>query len=236
MSEQPQNMEKVEQPTCSNTPATQNEFKDLRILTFNCKNILTCGPFFNDILKNMDICLIQEHWLFNCQLHLLNELHEDLIGIGKSVDDNDPIQPVNMPRGHGGVAIIWKKELDSLVNIIDLGNNRIQCIELLTPATKLLLISVYMPCKGSASQNLEFQECIDLLHEITQTFNNSHTILIGGDFNENIMSDKHSSRQLYVLDFMNENEFKTVDVGKTFINAYGQECSSIDFILFSDIN
>jgi glutathionyl-hydroquinone reductase len=31
---------------------------------------------------------------------------------------------------------------------------------------------------------------------------------------------------------MNENHFKTVDVGKTFINAYGQECSTIDFILF----
>jgi glutathionyl-hydroquinone reductase len=31
---------------------------------------------------------------------------------------------------------------------------------------------------------------------------------------------------------MNENDFKTVDVGKTFINAYGQECSTIDFILF----
>ena len=180
----------------------------------------------------MDICLIQEHWLFNCQLHLLNELHEDLIGIRKSVDYNDPTQPVNMPRGHGGV-IIWKKELDSLVNIIHLGNKRIQCIELLTPTTKLLLIYVYMACKGSASQNLEFQECIDLLHEITQTFNNSHTLLIGGDFNENIMSDKHSSRQLYVLDFMNENEFKTVDVGKPFINAYGQECPSIDFNLYS---
>ena len=57
-------MKKVEQSTCSNIPATQNEFKDLRILTFNCKNILTCGPFFNDTIKKMDICLIQEHWLF----------------------------------------------------------------------------------------------------------------------------------------------------------------------------
>ena len=54
-------------------------------------------------------------WLFDCQLDLLNEIHNDYIGIGKAVDSNDPIPPIQMPRGYGGVAILWKKELDSLI-------------------------------------------------------------------------------------------------------------------------
>ena len=27
----------------------------LRIVTLNCKNIQTCGPFFNDMINDMDI-------------------------------------------------------------------------------------------------------------------------------------------------------------------------------------
>ncbi|CAC5421255.1 unnamed protein product [Mytilus coruscus] len=80
--------------------------KTVKLLTFNCKNILTCGPFFAEATKHFDICLIQEHWLFNCQLNLLNVLNENLIGIGKSVDERDPLPPSHMPRGYGGVAIL----------------------------------------------------------------------------------------------------------------------------------
>ena len=55
----------------------------MRIGTLNCKNIQTCGPFFNDtcMINRMDMCMIQEHWLFNCQIQLLNEIHENLNGI-----------------------------------------------------------------------------------------------------------------------------------------------------------
>jgi hypothetical protein len=71
------------------------------------------------MINRMDICMIQEHWLFNCQIQLLNEIHENLNGIGKYVDDNDPLQPIQMPRGYGGTGILWKKELDHLINVID---------------------------------------------------------------------------------------------------------------------
>jgi hypothetical protein len=57
------------------------------------------------------------------------EIHNDYIGIGKAVDSNDPIPPIQMPRGYGGVAILWKKELDSLITSLKNGNERIQCVE-----------------------------------------------------------------------------------------------------------
>ena len=73
-------------------------------------------------------------------------IHENLIGIGKSVDDKDPLHPIQMPRGYGGTGILWKKELDHFINVIDIGNERIQCVEFMGSSRKLLLVSVYMPC------------------------------------------------------------------------------------------
>ena len=57
----------------------------LKILDFNCKNILTCGPFFQELNNSIDIYLLQEHWLFDCQLNLLNEIHQQYTGVGKAV-------------------------------------------------------------------------------------------------------------------------------------------------------
>jgi hypothetical protein len=41
---------------------------------------------------------------------LLDELHVKYTGVGKSVDNNEPIAPIQMPRGYGGTAIVWKKQ------------------------------------------------------------------------------------------------------------------------------
>jgi hypothetical protein len=46
----------------------------LNILTFNCKNIKTCGLLFKELETDVDIYLLQEHWLFDCQL-ILRLLH-----------------------------------------------------------------------------------------------------------------------------------------------------------------
>jgi hypothetical protein len=32
-----------------------------------------------------------------------------------------------------------------------------------------------------------FKQCVDILHEIFETYENTHQIIIGGDFNENIL-------------------------------------------------
>jgi hypothetical protein len=52
--------------------------------------------------------LIQEHWLFQVQIHLISEIHGEINYVGKGVDINDPLLPVSMPRGYGGVAVIWQ--------------------------------------------------------------------------------------------------------------------------------
>jgi hypothetical protein len=48
-----------------------------------------------------------------------------------------------MPRGYEGVAILWRKELDSLLTPLKIGNERIQCVETEgNPNT--LVVSLYL--------------------------------------------------------------------------------------------
>lgn len=205
----------------------------LNILDFNCKNILTCGPFFKEIEKNVDICLLQEHWLYSCQLKLLDEIHENFTGAGKAIDSNDPIAPVQIPRGYGGTAILWKKKLNLIVTPLDIGSERIQAIEI-KGIPNMIILSVYMPCKGSSNHIAEFGECIDQLHEIYNTYENTHQIIIGGDFNEDILNGLSSQRKSYVQELMNEHCLGSKDNGPTFIHVNGRDTSTIDFILYQE--
>jgi exonuclease III len=70
------------------------------------------------------------------------------------------------------------------------------CLEI-TGDPNLLIISVYLPCKGSPNSQNEFQECIDQLHEIMSTYEQTHQVIIGGDFNEEITNINTTTRQQY---------------------------------------
>ena len=45
------------------------------------------------------------------------------------ISENNPIQPTQMPRGYGGVAILWKQEIDNIIRPLPDCGERLQCIE-----------------------------------------------------------------------------------------------------------
>lgn len=67
---------------------------------------------FEELSKTIDVVLVQEHWYFDCQLDKISTVSDRYIGCGKAVDTGNPLLPVQMPRGYGGVAVLWRKELD----------------------------------------------------------------------------------------------------------------------------
>ena len=208
-------------------------------MTYNCKNIKTAGKStcITELLKIGDIFLLQETWLFQCELSLLNEEHDNLLGVGKCVDSDNPIPPSRFPRRYGGVAVLWKREMDSFIRSIPDGNQRIQCIEL-SLEKPLLLVCVYMPTKQYGLD--EYLDCFDQLNEICQKYKATHEIIVGVDFNENIsvMTGSLSIQTLVMSttsradafrDFIRENGFTTEYNGPTFMNVYGAEVSEIDY-------
>ena len=106
--------------------------------------------------------MVQEHWLFKCQLHLLSEISQEYNVSRKSVDFFDPITPAQIPRGFGGVAIYWKKTLDHLITDIEIGNERIKCIKFETDHP-LFIVCVYLPCIGEKDNYHTFVETIEQL-------------------------------------------------------------------------
>ena len=101
------------------------------------------------MMRYTKLFLIQEHWLFQCQIDLLGEIHPDLRYAVKGVDIYNELQATNLPREYGGVGILWHQDIDQEMNIIEGGNERIQAVELLQDNNSPILIaSVYMPTGG----------------------------------------------------------------------------------------
>ena len=86
--------------------------KLLKITTLNVKNLETNKQFVYKILHSSDILCLQESWLFNFQLRQLNEIHKNFEGFGKAVDDDNPLLPNQKLRGYGGVAMLFRKNMN----------------------------------------------------------------------------------------------------------------------------
>ena len=54
------------------------------VCTYNCKNVATAVYALGDLSKNVDVILLQEHWLYDCQLSKLDNLNDFMSGVGKA--------------------------------------------------------------------------------------------------------------------------------------------------------
>ena len=84
------------------------------------------------------------------------------MGRGKAVDSGDPVQ---MPRGYGGTAVLKKTQIDHLTTALSDSGSRIHCVEV-KGKRPLLVLSVFMPCKGIEDNTVEYTEVVDQLSEI----------------------------------------------------------------------
>ncbi|CAG2248026.1 unnamed protein product [Mytilus edulis] len=213
--------------------STEASNTTLQIVSFNCKSIKSCSATVRDLIRQNDFVLIQEHWLFEGQLNLIGEIDANVNYAAKGVDKYDPLPPIYLPRGYGGVAIIWKMNLDSIIKTLDDGRERIQCVEVLgKDNNNLILISIYLPSTGSRDHYEEFKDTIDQLNEIVLKYQDTHYIIIGGDLNEDLGNiDRINKRKDYLEKFVKETGLKYDNEGKTFVKVNGEECSELDYFL-----
>lgn len=136
-----------------------------------------------------------------------------------------------MPRGYGGTAVLWQKRIDHLVTPIADGGNRIQCVEL-QGKTPILIISAYMPCRGLKDNFDDFEDCLSQLQEIVTKYSDTHSIILGGDFNEDLSHSNSSRRKNSLEQFLTDNKLTTQSTGKTYIAPNGAEVSTIDYIFY----
>ena len=127
---------------------------------------------------------------------------------------------------------MWKHEIDHLIHVLQDGGNRIQCAEL-RGENPLLLISVYMPCRGLSDNVEDYNDCLDQLREILLKFSCSHTILLGGDMNEDMILRDQTIRAQLLKSFVKDNLLETINTCQTYCNPDGVLISTLDYIFYS---
>lgn len=89
-----------------------------------------------------------------------------------------------------------------------------------------------MPCNGEKDNYYSFVECIEQLQELIHTYQETHEIIIGGDFNENALTKTKTKRSICLHQFISDNELTTRSTGFTFTHPNGRDTSIIDFFLY----
>ena len=87
---------------------------NLRISSFNCKNIQSSGLELESLLDSSDIVLLQETWLRDFELPQLGNLHCDFYA--KGLSSMDSTEAVISGRPYGAIAILWRKQIAKFCN------------------------------------------------------------------------------------------------------------------------
>ena len=80
------------------------------------------------VLYTYAICGISEHWLYEKDLHFLNQIDNSYNCY--AISDFDLKRPSNRRVGKGGVAILWHRRFDTYMNPLSLDDDRIIGVKL----------------------------------------------------------------------------------------------------------
>jgi exonuclease III len=158
------------------------DFKNIKITSFNCKNVKSSVPEILELCIDNDIVLLQETWLADFEISFLTQISEDFYATGISAMDTN----ISICKGRpfGGLAILWRKALADNVRIVKYDDTRIMGIELYVDNKKFLFLNVYLPYDNG--ENLD--EFLFYMYKINDIFINyeSPYVMALGDFNANI--------------------------------------------------
>jgi len=211
-------------------------YTELKISSWNCQGIKSNIEGVKQLCKKSDIILLQETWLEEFEMDILNEIDLQFKGFGFS--SMDVAREVRRGRPYGGIAVLWNTEKVKRGNIIRLTKNkRIMSMELQVNDKKINIINVYAPTDGKGFEShMNMCEFWGELNSEVETMGNEW-LIVGGDFNTDY------SREGTFLEMMKdgivENNLRYGDrVGtndlKTFISKANGSQSWIDHFLVSE--
>ena len=136
------------------------------------------------LLKQLDICAISEHWLYQFENAQFHQLHKDFSAHSTSPrtkEDTLRCTPRYI-RGHGGVAIVWRKSLNPYIRkLTTIASERVVGIQLVTTNRPVCFLSVYLPTRTGCTD--EFKECLDYIASVLAQLAFDNDVVIMGDFN-----------------------------------------------------
>ena len=156
--------------------------KTLTVGCWNARGIMAKTQFFTNILqkKHFDIFGLCEHWLYPDSLPLLSSLDPTYAAYGISDTNLDIYDQYR--RGKGGVAILWRKDLDVHVTYMSVSDDRIIGLSMRwNNSPPLHIVMVYLPSVDHGKE--PFLSCLNKVMDIYEHYTTTGEVIIMGDFN-----------------------------------------------------
>lgn len=193
--------------------------------------------YLNTLESTSDVICIQEHWQYEFQKDSLASILPNMDMRIICSDTFEEISNFNLPRGKGGIAVVWKRELSPSVQELSGGNNRVTGIEIKTPRN-ICIICVYMPTNNSGDSYLEYTECLDIISSYLSLYSATHRIIIAGYLNGTLLQPRSYNKHDKLLQaFVQELKLKHIQSDKpSFYHHSGISSSQIDYIIYNAEN
>ena len=186
-----------------------------------------------NLAKNESIICLQETWLWTFEESTLENIIPNYEGFTRCSDLYENISNFQIPRGKGGIAIMWPRVWSNSVKKLEEGSERVQAVEINTTEGSLCIINVYLPTLRLPTSKELYQENLDMVHHIIQTYTDTHKIIVCGDFNGTLSDTRSNPHDMMLKAFINEHDLhKHPSHGgiQTFIGHSGST-SQIDYVL-----
>lgn len=152
------------------------------------------------LTKEITVFGLSEHWLLEQNQHILNNINSSYCT--HVISWYTPRTFHGRQYSNGGVAILWHKNIDDAVQVINCNSDRIAAIKLTLRSQTIYIVQVNLPCASESVE--EYKSEIDNLNDVlSQTDFNSKVVLMG-DFNLKESSDSNvyfpnNAREQYLL-------------------------------------
>ena len=159
----------------------------MNLLTWNATGVMSSGAYLSQALNTycIDIAGISEHWLYKNDEYVLSHINSGYSYY--SVSDSDLTLPRTRRVGKGGVAFLWRKQLDQHITCLDVDDDRIIGIEYkVNTELSMYIFQVYFPC-STHSVNI-YREYVDKIVDLYNLYSNSGIVIFMGDFNGHLNS------------------------------------------------
>ena len=204
-------------------------------MTCNIEGIKTNIAYLHTIELSNTVLCIQEHFLWEFQKKEMKRLLPSMENHTRCADSVDPIDGFRLPRGKGGVSILWPTKWANRIKKLNEGNERIIAV-LIAASIDICLINAYMPTHNTDSQ-YEYTECLDIIFDIIQKYQDTHKIVLAGDLNGTLQTSRANKHDKLLRKFVEEMNLTTgTDLMSTptFFHHAGSSTSQIDYILVQD--
>ena len=143
--------------------------------------------YISKLMLMYDFLLVQEHWLLDNQIDGYFSQIDNICVHGVSGMDS---KNLISGRPYGGCAIVWKRNLVSQVSPISCASSRLCAVTMDIKGLKVLICNVYMPCDTNyhCSNTVIYEETLSEIKRLSVE-TGIDTLIIGGDFNTDLLRD-----------------------------------------------